>query len=431
MKGQRIAVATLGCKTNQFESASLQESLLKEGFSVVSFDSEADVYVINTCTVTARTDAESRRLIRRARRRNPGARIVVTGCYAQVAPELVNAIDDVDLVVGNEEKKRLAPILKQDLTDRVLVADIGLTSTSDPLPLESFAEHTRAFLQIQNGCDSFCSYCIVPFARGRSRSVAPDAVISGVSRFVSKGFREVVLTGIHIGAYGRDLDPACRLLDLLEMLQGNCAASRIRLGSLEPMDVSPELVSFLRASPMICHHLHIPLQSGSDRVLSSMNRGYSGDYFRGLVMNLVDCIPDIAIGLDVIAGFPGETDEDFLATCRLIEDLPIAYLHVFPFSSRPGTAASAMAGQLAARTVTERAARLRHLGETKKQAFNENYIGAELDVLVMQRGRDGLWNGISRNYIPVVFTGSDSIANTEIRLRVTDVTGGRLNGIIC
>ena len=431
MKERRVAITTLGCKTNQFESAAIQENLLKEGFSVVPFDAEADVYVINTCTVTARTDAESRRLIRRARRRSPGARIVVTGCYAQVAPDIVNAFDEVALVVGNEEKKRLAALLKEEQPERVHVADIGLLRKAEALPLETFAEHTRAFLQVQNGCDSFCSYCIVPFARGRSRSVAPDAVMSGVSRFVRQGFREVVLTGIHLGAYGRDLEPACCLLDLLEMMQANRVTSRLRLGSLEPLDITPGLIAFLCTSPMVCHHLHIPLQSGSDRVLSLMNRGYTGDYFRGLVMKLVDGIPDVAIGLDVIAGFPGETDEDFLATCRLIEELPIAYLHVFPFSSRPGTAAATMAGHLHAHSVTERAARLRHLGEAKKRAYHEGFLGAELDVLVMQQGDDGLWNGISRNYIPVAFAGTDSMANTEIRLRITDVTGDRLIGIIC
>jgi len=425
----KVAIATLGCKTNQFESAVMAENLAKDGLSLVPFGEVADVYVINTCTVTARTDAESRRLVRRASRLNPQARIVVTGCYAQVTPGDLAAMPEVGLVVGNEEKKGLAALLRrQGVDSRVMVSDISLQSRAEPLSLTTFAEHTRAFLQVQNGCDSFCSYCIVPYARGRSRSVPQAPVLEGVERLAGQGFREVVLTGIHLGSYGRDLDPPVSLLDLLELLQLRGATGRLRLGSLEPLDITPALIAFMERSPMVCHHLHIPLQSGSDQVLARMNRPYGSAYFRDLVTRLVAALPGVCIGLDVIAGFPGETDAEFAATLRLIEELPVAYLHVFPFSSRPGTAAAAMTGHLPSRIVTERAQALRRLGEEKRSAYLSRFVGTELDVLVLKQQGSGVWSGLSRNYLTVCFSGQPDLANTEVRVRITAVRGSSLSG---
>lgn len=232
---QRVAITTLGCKINQFESAAMTESLGREGFRLVPFEDEADIYVINTCTVTARTDAESRRLIRRAMRRNPAARVVVTGCYAQVAPDAVGELPGVSLVVGNSEKKGIAGLLRDAVpAERILVSDISRQRTAEALGLESFAEHTRAFLQVQNGCDAFCSYCIVPHARGRSRSVPFRDVLEGIGTFAGQGFREVVLTGIHLGAYGADLEPPASLLDLLAAADAEALVPRLRVGSVEP-----------------------------------------------------------------------------------------------------------------------------------------------------------------------------------------------------
>ncbi len=428
---KRVAITTLGCKTNQFESAALHESLVKEGFCVVPFDDVADIYVINTCTVTARTDAESRRLVRRASRKNPAARVVVTGCYAQVAPEKLSALPEVGLVVGNEEKKGLAALLKgAPGPDRVLVSAIDESRKAEPLGLESFAEHTRAFLQVQNGCDSFCSYCIVPFARGRSRSVPPNEVLAGISRLTAQGFREVVLTGIHLGHYGRDLGSSSNLLHLLEEVESRLLLRRLRLGSLEPLDISPELISLLGSSSIICPHLHIPLQSGSDSTLTRMNRGYSGRYFRNLVERIVTTLPDACVGLDVIAGFPGETTAEFSATMRLIGELPVGYLHVFPFSSRPGTKAADMPGHLQSLVIKERAEALRVLGESKREAYHRRFLGRELDLLVMQQGGDGFCSGLSRNYLSVQIPGDESLANREVRVRLTSADKGRLLGEI-
>lgn len=419
----RVAITTLGCKTNQFESAAMIETLRKEGFAVVPFDGQADVYLINTCTVTARTDAESRKLIRRASRRNPGSRIVVTGCYAQVAPEQLAAMSEVELVIGNEEKRRLPEILKRGLTQsRVQVAGIDEISRGETLHLESFSEHTRAFLQIQNGCDSYCSYCIVPFARGRSRSVPQDKVMEGVARLSGEGYREIVLTGIHLGNYGRDLTPATSLLGLVMQIEQGGVAGRIRLGSIEPVDLTPELIEFSAGSKIICPHFHIPLQSGSYAVLARMNRGYDSRYFRRLVNRIDSAIPDVCIGFDVIAGFPGETDEEFTETLSLITELPAAYLHVFPFSSRPGTKAAEMPGHLPSRVVTERAERLRILGEQKRQEFYRRFVGRTMDVLVMQQGDTGLWSGMTGNYLTVRFAGEKrtDLSNKMVLVRVVN-----------
>jgi threonylcarbamoyladenosine tRNA methylthiotransferase MtaB len=428
-KLKRVAITTLGCKTNQFESAAMHEILEKEGFAIVPFEEPADVYVINTCTVTARSDAESRKLIRRAKRKNPEARVVVTGCYAQVAPEQLSAMTEVELVIGNEEKSRLPALLKGDsAVPRVMVSDIAAASTAEPLKLSSFSEHTRAFLQVQNGCDSFCSYCIVPHARGRSRSVPQQAVLDEIALLSAKGFRELVLTGIHLGNYGKDLSPPTTLLRLIAEIEGRRLTPRLRLGSLEPLDITDEMIDTVAKSAIVCPHLHIPLQSGSDRVLALMNRGYDRSWFRELCGRIFTALPDICIGCDVIVGFPGETEEEFNETVTLLEELPIAYLHVFPFSSRPGTKAALMPGHLQSRVITSRAERLRHLGARKKQAYLQRFVGRTLDLLALQQGKDGLWTGLSANYLTVGFPMAGNPANSIVTVRIVGVAGDRLMG---
>ena len=427
----RVAITTLGCKINQFESAAMAETLGRDGFRMVPFEDEADIYVINTCTVTARTDAESRKLIRRAGRRNPAARIVVTGCYAQIAFEELREMPGVDLVLGNVEKKGITGLLREiDTGPRVLVSDISLEKEAEALALESFAEHTRAFLQVQNGCDAYCSYCIVPYARGRSRSVSFDDVLGGISTFAGKGFREVVLTGIHLGGYGLDLVPATDLHALLVAADRQHAVPRLRVGSVEPTEISPDFIRFLAGAETVCPHLHIPLQSGSDPVLGRMNRKYTTDRFREVVENLAASVPDIAIGCDIIAGFPGETDEEFDKGLSFVDSLPLAYLHVFPYSPRTGTPAAAMPGQVNGAVIRERAQALRRLSDRKKRAFYQRFAGRDLQVLVQQREPGGALKGLSRNYIPVTLSGDDSLLNREVMVRVTEVARESVRGEI-
>ena len=413
---KRVAITTLGCKTNQFESAGMGESLQQQGYQTVPFTEEADVYIINTCTVTAKSDAESRKLIRRAARLNPAAQVVVTGCYAQLAADELSRLPNVRLVIGNSEKRDIARLLAAAAEGEgasVAVSDISAESTAEPLPLESFAEHTRAFLQIQNGCNAFCAYCIVPYARGRSRSVPFDEVLAGVERFAAAGFREVVLTGIHLGAYGKDLPIQTDLTALLTEIDASGVVNRLRIGSVEPDEVTAALVDVMVSGRHICPHLHLPLQSGSDRVLADMGRGYRSGEIRTLVDRLVKAMPDIAIGFDVIAGFPGESAADHGATCALLQELPIAYLHVFPYSSRPGTRAATMPGHLDPAVIKARAAELRQIGENKKREYAAGFVGRELPLLI-QGGK----NGITPNYLSVSLAEE---AEGEVLVRITGV----------
>jgi threonylcarbamoyladenosine tRNA methylthiotransferase MtaB len=418
---KRVAIATLGCKTNQFESAAMIEQFEEGGYQIVPFSQPADIYVVNSCTVTARTDAETRRLIRRARRLNPDARIIATGCYAQVAPGELEQMPEVDSVLGNHEKQAITGLAE---SGESRVSDIADELTLEPLKLASFAEHTRAFLQVQNGCNTFCAYCIVPYARGRSRSVALDDVIQGVRNLAANGYREVVLTGIHLGAYGLDLVPAETLTSLVQRIADEQLVARLRIGSLEPNEVTNDLLGLMAASDSICPHLHLPLQSGSDSVLQRMGRHYTAKFFRNLLARIRAVLPQAFIGADVIAGFPGESEAEFSETLQLIEDLPFSDLHVFPYSSRPGTRAATMPGQVPSQIIKKRAELLRNAAARKKQVFLTNQVGLELQVLV--QGYDDnsfMCNGISSNYVSVRFPGQKKIINTEQRVAVGRVSG--------
>ncbi|MBI2353625.1 MAG: tRNA (N(6)-L-threonylcarbamoyladenosine(37)-C(2))-methylthiotransferase MtaB [Deltaproteobacteria bacterium] len=424
---KRVAITTLGCKTNQFESAAMAEQLVKAGYSVVPFTEAADIYVVNSCTVTARTDAETRRLIRRARRLNPHSRIVATGCYAQVAPGELERMPEVDSVLGNREKQAIAGLLA---TGESRVSDIAAEKEAGPLALSSFAEHTRAFLQVQNGCDSFCAYCIVPHARGRSRSVPPGEVLEGIGNLAANGYREVVLTGIHLGAYGLDLTPSSSLTGLVQRIDASHLVPRLRIGSVEPNELGDDLIGLLASSESICPHLHLPLQSGSDTVLRRMGRRYTAAFFRQRLARVAALLPDAFIGADVIAGFPGETEQEFAETLRLVEDLPFSDLHVFPFSRRPGTRAADLPDQVAAGVVKERAERLRNCAALKRAAFLERNLERELRVLVQgYDAKSGLCRGLARNYVTVAFAGEAEMVNRELVVRTegmgreTDLTG--------
>jgi len=425
---KRVAITTLGCKTNQFESAAMIEQLQGSGYRIVSFSEEAEIYIINSCTVTARTDVETRRLIRRARRKNPAARIVATGCYAQVAPGELERMPELDSILGNREKLEITALLE---STGYQVSDISAEEKDEPLKLTSFAEHTRAFLQAQNGCNSYCAYCIVPYARGRSRSVPPDDVLEGVRTLAANGYREVVLTGIHLGAYGLDLTSQTSLTSLIHKIEAGNLVPRLRIGSIEPNEVDDDLLRIMSESKIICPHLHLPLQSGSDTVLKRMGRQYGSLFFRELVTKVIAVLPDAFIGADVIAGFPGETDAEFEETLKLLEQLPFSDLHIFPYSSRPGTRAAAMAGQIPSHLIKERAARMRGIAELKKSEFLRRMIGYRLNVLVQGfDAKTGLCNGLSRNYISMSFAGEDSFINRELYVTIMNCDGKACSGIL-
>lgn len=425
--GKRFAVATLGCKVNQFESADMVEQLQAAGWHQVKFSEVADLYLINSCTVTARSDAESRRLIRRARRTNPRARVVATGCYAQVAPSDLQALPELDLVLGNEEKHELVLHLERGEHQ---VTDLTSLKTSGPLRLTSFSEHTRAFLQIQNGCETGCSYCIVPIARGPSRSVPPKEVLEAVSRLVDAGYQEVVLTGIHMGAYGLDLSPPGSLTGLVQLLEKQNAIPRLRLGSIEPNELTDGLLALFKESTRLCHHLHIPLQSGSDSVLQRMGRGYDTGFYANRVATAAQLLPDAFLAADLIAGFPGETEQEFSETCHFVASLPLADLHVFPYSIRPGTKAATMSGHLKPAIIKERAEQLRDIAADKRTAFQQRFIAKPLPVLGQRHNpANGLMTGLSRNYLEVCYPAPPSLLNHEVTVQVECVQNNYVHGI--
>jgi len=433
---RRVALVTLGCKVNQCDSAGMAQRLEQLGHTLVSFDAEADVCIINTCTVTARTDFQSRQLIRRAARRNPSAPVIVTGCYAQVAPEILKALPNVRLVAGNVEKE-LIPELAGQLNGgppEVRVRDIGRARRFSGLGADRFPGRTRAFLKIQDGCNARCSYCIVPSARGPSRSMPPGDVLERVAALAGSGCREIVLTGVHLGAWGADLAPAPGLPHLLRRIEEAGTVGRLRLSSIEPLEVTGELIACLRESRVLCPHLHIPLQSGDDRVLCAMGRHYDGRFFRDLVHRLIDEIPGVAVGVDVMAGFPGEGEREFESTLELLRGLPVAYLHVFPYSERPGTKAAAMPGKVEEPLRARRAAALRALGLAKREDFAKRAVGSRQTVLV-EGSRDrktGRLKGFTGNYVPVLLSGgSKTSMNRLIDVVIESAEAGTASARVC
>jgi threonylcarbamoyladenosine tRNA methylthiotransferase MtaB len=402
-----VSVATLGCKVNQFESEALIDGFEQRRYTVVPFEEGADITLINTCTITHRADFQSRQMVRRASQSNPNALIIVTGCYPQVETDTFLRMKGVHYLLGNGEKSRIPDFLslmQKGEFPRVQVGDIQKERLFSETPLHSFHHHTRAFLKIQDGCNAHCSYCIVPHARGRSRSLAQERVVQNLNVLKERGFKEVVLTGIHLGAYGLDLTPPFSLERLVRQLEKEETPDRIRLSSIEPGDFSPELVSALSQSKKICPHLHIPIQSGDDEIFKKMNRDYDRSFLSDLVRELHLRISTLSIGADVIVGFPGETEERFRHTYGLIESLPFSYLHVFPFSKRKGTLAFQFPQGVNEKEIKKRAETIRELGKQKRQAFYRQFLNHELTVLVEDRKekKTGRWMGLSGNYIRVV-----------------------------
>jgi threonylcarbamoyladenosine tRNA methylthiotransferase MtaB len=433
----RVAFATLGCRLNQSDTSEVQALLEAEGFRTVPFETPAEVYVINTCTVTARADYSDRQTIRRAIARNPDAVVVVTGCYAQTNPQAVAGIPGVDLVLGTQDRHALPGLLHQArkrVRPLVRVSDVSEARTLPAIPVRgAMPGHTRAFLKVQDGCQHRCSFCIVPFARGGSRSQAVEVVVEQVESLVSAGHVEVVLTGVDLGHYGWDLRPRTTLAALVKRLLDVRGLGWLRLSSVLPAYVTEELIELVVGDRRICRHLHIPLQSGADRVLRAMRRPYTVRMYRALVERLAAAIPGLGLGADVIAGFPGETDAEFEATAALVEALPLSYLHAFSYSDRRGTeAARAEAPRVPPGTIRQRTARLRALGTAKQEAFRRAQLGQVVPVLVLERRERGTGRlvGLTDNYVEIVLAGPESLARRLARVRVTGQGGERLEGAL-
>jgi threonylcarbamoyladenosine tRNA methylthiotransferase MtaB len=431
----KVAISTLGCKVNQYESAGILEMLDENIYMTVPFNTKADYYIINTCTVTGRTDYQSRNLIRRAIRTNPEACIIVTGCYAQVAPYDLARIPGVTLVTGNAEKEHIPQLIERLVkgAPQLLVSDICEAREFSGFNPLKFAGRTRAFLKIQDGCNSYCSYCIVPYARGPSRSLPQMDVLKEIEILASSDYREIVLTGIHLGVYGHDLIPPSNLYEVMNYIEKSEMVRRLRLSSIEIMEISDDMMRLIAEGTVICRHLHIPLQSGDDGILSAMRRNYDSAFFKKRIQEIGEAIPDIAIGIDVMVGFPGEGEKEFDNTLSLIAELPVAYLHVFPYSERQGTGASTLTGKVDESVKRRRGEILRKLGKEKRNAFVRRFVGKKLGVLIEHRKDTdtGLMKGFSDNYIPIIIeNGNSSLVNRILNVIPDYALEGKLYGRI-
>ena len=425
-----VAFATLGCRLNQVESQEMGALLESRGFRTVNAAEPAQVYVVNTCTVTARADFSDRQLIRRITRRNPEALLVVTGCYAQTDAQAVARIPGVDLVLGNQEKYRL-PDLLADLVKRarpeIRVGDIAGARDVPVAPFAKVLGRSRAFVKVQDGCQHRCAFCIVPVARGGSRSQEPKVVLDQIRGLVEAGYRDITLTGVDIGHWGWDLFPRSRLADLVVKAAEVPGLRWLRLSSVLPAYFTAELIDVVTSSPAVAPHLHLPLQSGSDHVLRLMRRPYNVAMYRRLVERLAGAIPDLGLGADIIVGHPGERDEDFDATMALVGSLPFSYLHVFPYSDRQGTEAARRPGHVPAPVIRQRSARLRALGREMNLAFRRRMVGQRRDVVVLaEREREtGRLLGLTGNYVEVVFDGPGDLARRFVTVTVRDASAER------
>jgi threonylcarbamoyladenosine tRNA methylthiotransferase MtaB len=428
----KIAITTLGCKINQYDAAVIQDRLAAR-HSFVPFEHPADCYVINTCTVTDRADWEARQLVRRAKRANPEARIVVTGCYAQVSPAEIAALPGVDYVVGLNRLDDLTDCVERPTRPSAPVVAVSEVARERGVPVlgtRALPGHTRAFLKIQEGCNYTCSYCIIPLARGLSRSVPPPVVLEQVRVLAHAGYQEIVVTGIHLGSYGQDLQPKTDLTSLLAMIEESGLVPRLRLSSLDPREVPDRLLDLIAGSEAICRHLHICAQAGDDKILKQMRRNYDTSYYRDLLSRVRAKLPDAALGSDIIVGFPDESEAQFEGAIEFFASVPLTYFHVFPYSVRRGTAAARLPAQVCAATKKRRARQMRELGAEKKHQFCAVFVGQVASVLIEEspEKETGLRRGFSRNYLPVLLPDEPNLTNQEVAVKLERVQNGRLHG---
>jgi threonylcarbamoyladenosine tRNA methylthiotransferase MtaB len=468
-------ILNFGCRASQADGAAMKKQLLESGLHEGEDLGASQVVIVNTCTVTARADAEARQLVRRIHRANPRCRILVTGCYAQRAPAEIAQLRGVAWVVGNSHKHVIADLLRsslgqdsgfriqdsgaigrsplvqierqkataaasQESTDHILFPD-GEPRTTDPPTVlvgeisEEFHfapvfpdDRTRPTLKIQDGCNARCSFCVIPSVRGRSRSLAPEKVIEQVRELERGGYKEIVLSGINLGSYGRDIDRSITFLGLLERLLEETAIARLRISSIEPMDVTPALIRLVAEEPRMAQHFHIPLQSGCNRILRLMNRRYWPSQYAERILAIQERIPDAGIGADVMVGFPGETDQDHAASAAFISSLPFTYLHIFPYSARPQTPAAASPLQVNGRVAHERAQEIRSLLSLKRQTFLQAQVGHKLPAITLDESATGDRVALSSNYLKIVLPGSNLPPNTLLDVQVGRVHEGLLFG---
>jgi len=428
---KKVALHTIGCKLNYSETSSIGMQFLDRGFETVDFQEEADVYVLNTCSVTESAERECRQIIRRALRQNPEAFVIVTGCYAQLRPEEIARIDGVDTVLGSNEKFKLFSLIdnfnKRDLTCISVTPTENLTEFGVAHSTDA-DNRTRAFLKIQDGCDYTCSFCTIPLARGASRSLALAKVVDEFKKLLDAGYKEIILTGINVGDYGKNI--GTNLFNLLSELIKIEVEFRIRISSIEPNLLTDEIINLVAESEKLCNHFHIPLQSGSPQILKAMQRRYTIEDYENLIYKINNRLPDAGIGVDVIVGFPGETEEDFIHTHNFLRDLPVSYLHVFTYSERPDTKAISLSGRVDVQERKRRNNILRILSEKKRAKFYSDMVGTKQDVLFENVNKNSFMHGFTSNYIRTQSDYNESLTGQICPILLTDANAEVCTGTI-
>lgn len=428
---KKAASFALGCKVNQYESEAIAELFAEKGYEIVGIDEEADVYVINTCTVTNFGDKKSRQLIRKVKRQNENAIVAVVGCYAQTAPQELVKVEGVNLVIGTKDRAQIVEMVENYKTENGVenhVSDIMKERAFEPLSIQKLANRTRAYLKIQDGCSQYCSYCIIPYARGPIRSRDPQDVIAEVKRLAENGFKEVVLTGIHVASYGKDRRDTS-LLEILRQVHEVEGIERIRFSSIEPNVVTEEFAQAIAEMPKVCDHFHLSLQSGCDKTLKEMNRKYDTEKYRQAAAILRKYLPEVALTTDIIAGFPGETEEDFQASYDFAKEIGFAKIHAFPYSPKKGTPAAARKDQLLNAVKAERSHRLIELSDKMADEFIQAYVGKEVEVLYERAVGEGVYEGHTTNYIKVQGTSEKDLTNVICRTKITKAENEELFGV--
>ncbi|MEY8321614.1 tRNA (N(6)-L-threonylcarbamoyladenosine(37)-C(2))-methylthiotransferase MtaB [Lachnospiraceae bacterium 46-61] len=427
-----VASHALGCKVNQYESEAIAELFEQKGYTIVDMEQSADVYIINTCTVTNFGDKKSRQLIRKVKRQNPDSIVVVAGCYAQTAPNEILAIDGVNIVVGTKDRKRILKLVenynKNEQTQNY-VSQIMQEREFENLSIQKLENRTRAYLKIQDGCSQFCSYCIIPYARGPIRSRKPEDVLSEVIRLSENGFQEIILAGIHVASYGKDLKNIT-LLEMIKKVHDIGGIERIRFSSIEPNIVTKEFVETLSKLPKVCDHFHLSLQSGCDKTLYAMNRKYDTEKYRQAVNILREYMPSVAITTDMIVGFPNETEEDFLSSYQFAKEMMFSKIHVFPYSPKKGTPAATMSGQISNSIKNERSQKMIALSQQMTESFLSQFIGKEMKVLYERQIEQNIYEGHTTNYIKVHTQSNQNITNKMIKTSIISQKGELAQGVV-
>ncbi|MCR5186279.1 MAG: tRNA (N(6)-L-threonylcarbamoyladenosine(37)-C(2))-methylthiotransferase MtaB [Clostridia bacterium] len=420
---KKVAFLTLGCKVNSYETNGMIQNFISNGYEVVGFNSYADVYVINTCTVTNMSDRKSRKFIREPKRINPRAIVVACGCYVQVAKEKLENIEDIDLTIGNNEKKDIVQIVENYMTTKNKLVDIDNVLYSDEyceFGNVTYTEKTRAVIKIQDGCDRFCTYCIIPFARGKIRSRRPENIISEIEKIAQNGIKEVVITGIHVASYGKDFKNNYGLIDILEEINKIKGIERIRLGSLEPLIIDEAFLKRLVKLEKVCHHFHLSLQSGCDETLKRMNRRYTTEEFLKVTKLLRENYLDVILTTDIIVGFPGETNEEFERTRKFLEEVKFYKMHVFKYSQRNGTKAAVMPNQVSGEEKDKRSKILLEMSDELEKEYLKQYIGKEIEVLFEEKIGEYVV-GHTANYLMSIYKTDENIENKIVKLKVIDI----------